>query len=84
MTRRPRLEFAVELRPARIEEFWKRGFTSIQRITTDEELVWLAKVYDRLFVAIREPGRGWLDSEIDDALRGLPFASTLGACDSTP
>jgi hypothetical protein len=53
-------------------------FTSIQRITTDEELVWLAKVYDRLSVAIREPGRGWLDSEIDDALRGLPFACTWG------
>ena len=31
MTRRPRLEFAVELTPARIDEFWKRGFTSIQR-----------------------------------------------------
>ena len=34
MTRRPRLEFAVELTPARIEEFWKRGFiaTKVDRI----------------------------------------------------
>jgi ectoine hydroxylase-related dioxygenase (phytanoyl-CoA dioxygenase family) len=55
MTRRPRLEFAVELTPARIEEFWDRGFTSIERITPDEELAWLGEVYDRLFAERVQP-----------------------------
>ena len=55
MTRRPRVEFAVELPPERVEEFWKRGFTSIERITADEELAWLAEVYDRLFAERVQP-----------------------------
>jgi hypothetical protein len=50
MTQRPKVEFAVELSPDRIEEFRTQGFTSIERITTDEELAWLGEVYDRLFV----------------------------------
>ena len=49
MTRRPKVEFAVELSPACIEEFQMRGFASIDRITTDEELAWLGEIYDRLF-----------------------------------
>jgi len=49
MTRRPKLEFAVELSAARIEEFRTQGFTSIDRVTTDEELAWLGEIYDRLF-----------------------------------
>lgn len=55
MTRRPKAEFAVALTPAQIEDFWRLGFTSIERITTDEELVWLGNVYDRLFAERVQP-----------------------------
>jgi hypothetical protein len=47
--RQPRVEFDVELSPERIDAFWAQGFTSIERITTDEELEWLGQVYDALF-----------------------------------
>ena len=49
MARRPKVEFAVELPRECVEEFRERGFTSIGRITADEELEWLGQVYDRLF-----------------------------------
>jgi ectoine hydroxylase-related dioxygenase (phytanoyl-CoA dioxygenase family) len=49
MTRRPQVEFAVKLTPNQVEEFTTLGFTRIARITADEELEWLAEVYDRLF-----------------------------------
>ena len=45
----PAAELRVEIRPEMVEEFRHRGFTSIERITTDEELVWLSDVYDRFF-----------------------------------
>lgn len=34
-----------------IEEYRDRGFTSIERITSDDELAWLREVYDALFAA---------------------------------
>src|SRR5258708_220196 len=49
MTHRPKVEFAVELSATRVEEFRTRGFTSIDRITTHEEVAWLGEIYDRLF-----------------------------------
>jgi hypothetical protein len=49
MARRPEVDFAVELTAQKLDEFRERGFTSIDRITTDEELAWLAQVYDWLF-----------------------------------
>jgi ectoine hydroxylase-related dioxygenase (phytanoyl-CoA dioxygenase family) len=66
MARRPNVEFAVELSERTLAEFRERGFTSILRITSDEELAWLAEVFDRLFAdrANTMPG-----AYIDDVLR---------------
>jgi hypothetical protein len=49
LERRPRAELAVELGPQEIASFRERGFTTIPRITTDEEIAWLGEVYDWLF-----------------------------------
>ena len=50
MRQRPEAEFAVEFTPRNLAEFHERGFTTIERITTDAELQWLREVYDQLFV----------------------------------
>jgi len=39
----------VRLDDAQVDAFRRNGFTSIERITTDEELEWLAPIYDFLF-----------------------------------
>jgi ectoine hydroxylase-related dioxygenase (phytanoyl-CoA dioxygenase family) len=60
--RRPEVEFAVEL-PARCaQEFRERGFTHVERITSDEEIAWLGELYDAVFEARLEavPG-GYFD-----------------------
>jgi ectoine hydroxylase-related dioxygenase (phytanoyl-CoA dioxygenase family) len=49
MTRRPDTSFDVELKPTQVDEFRTRGFIQVERITSDEELVWLRDVYDALF-----------------------------------
>jgi hypothetical protein len=49
MTRRSEVEFPVTLSQAQCEQFRPCGFTSIARITTDEELASMGEVYDRLF-----------------------------------
>jgi ectoine hydroxylase-related dioxygenase (phytanoyl-CoA dioxygenase family) len=49
MARQPRIDFRPELPPAARAEFAERGFTKIERITSDEEVVWLREVYDALF-----------------------------------
>ena len=49
LARRPMGELAVELPAGAKAEFWERGFTKIDRITTDEEVEWLREVYDLLF-----------------------------------
>jgi len=66
MVRRPAVEFTVELLERQVIGFRDNGFTSIPRITTDEELEWLTNVYDRLFAdhASAVPG-----AYIDDVLR---------------
>ncbi|MGH7949157.1 MAG: hypothetical protein ACREQF_08040, partial [Candidatus Binataceae bacterium] len=66
IARRPHVEFAVELPERTVAEFGERGFTSIERVTTDEELAWLSEFYDRLFAdrANTVPG-----AYIDDVLR---------------
>ena len=46
---RPAVDFTLELGAARIAEFRERGFTCVERITSDEELAWLGEVYDLLF-----------------------------------
>lgn len=49
--RRPRAEFQVELGEDAVAHFRENGFASVERITSDEELLWLREVYDRLFEA---------------------------------
>ena len=49
MARRPMAELEVALPPGAKAEFEARGFTRIDRITTDEEVAWLRQVYDLIF-----------------------------------
>ena len=49
MQRRPTGEHLIELPDQALEEFRGRGFTSVPRITTDEEIEWLREVHDLLF-----------------------------------
>jgi ectoine hydroxylase-related dioxygenase (phytanoyl-CoA dioxygenase family) len=49
MTQRPQADFPVLITDAQLAEFRERGFVRIGRITSDDELVWLGEVYDRLF-----------------------------------
>jgi hypothetical protein len=42
----PTREFEPELPASTIEQFWEEGFTRIERITTDEEIEWLRRLYD--------------------------------------
>jgi ectoine hydroxylase-related dioxygenase (phytanoyl-CoA dioxygenase family) len=50
----PPSDLTVRLSDRQVEAFHRDGFTSIERITTDEELAWLEPLYDSLF----ESGRG--------------------------
>jgi hypothetical protein len=61
LARQPRTTFEVSLQPADVEAFETRGFTSIPRITTDEEVAWLGDLYD------------WLFAEKSRALTGAHF-----------
>jgi hypothetical protein len=58
MARRPEVEFPVRLSPAQCDQFRECGFTSIERITTDEELAWLGEIYNRLFAERVNPVPG--------------------------
>jgi hypothetical protein len=49
MARRPERAFDAKLTDDIREEFAKRGFTRVDRITTDEEVAWLRDIYDALF-----------------------------------
>jgi len=51
MAAKPEISFDVSLPASAIDEYAERGFTSIPRITTDEEVAWLALVHDALFEA---------------------------------
>jgi hypothetical protein len=44
----PSIDLEVSLGPDQIEQFHRDGFTSVERITTDEELAWLEPIYDEL------------------------------------
>ncbi len=46
---RPRTQLEVDLPQEQIDAFWRDGFTSVDRITTDEEVSWLGELYDALF-----------------------------------
>jgi hypothetical protein len=58
---RPTVGIEVALGAAEIEAFETRGFVSISRVTTDEEVAWLAELYD------------WLFAEKSRALAGAHF-----------
>lgn len=53
MEQRPEAPFEAVLSSEKIAEFRDRGFIQIPRITSDEELVWLRRVYDALFTEKR-------------------------------
>lgn len=46
---RPPADFEPELAADAVEQFAQRGFVQVERITSDEELAWLERVYDWLF-----------------------------------
>jgi ectoine hydroxylase-related dioxygenase (phytanoyl-CoA dioxygenase family) len=48
----------VRLSDEQIAHFHAEGFTSVPRITTDEELEWLRPIYDELFASKRGAFRG--------------------------
>ena len=58
LQRQPQAAFDVSLTAAEVETFETRGFVSIPRITTDEEVAWLGEVYDWLFAEKVEAVRG--------------------------
>jgi ectoine hydroxylase-related dioxygenase (phytanoyl-CoA dioxygenase family) len=71
----PTTSFEVTITEAQVEQFRRDGFTSVPRITTDEEVEWMRGVFDDLFAERRGgfPG-GYFDlarpydSEGDDHL----------------
>lgn len=48
----------VRLTDEQIEQFHAEGYTWVPRITTDEELAWLAPIYDGLFASKRGAFKG--------------------------
>lgn len=54
----PTTRFEVRLNDDQVAQFRRDGFTSIERITTDEELEWLEPIYDFLFHAKRGSWKG--------------------------
>ena len=49
MTAAARRRFEVRLTDEQVDQFHRDGFTSVDRITTDEELEWIRPIYDYLF-----------------------------------
>jgi hypothetical protein len=49
----PGERFEVEISDAQVAAFWRDGFTSIDRITTDAEVEWLRELFDQLFTERR-------------------------------
>ena len=48
----------VRLTDEQVQQFHREGFTSVDRITTDEELEWLGPIYDELFASKRGVFKG--------------------------
>lgn len=46
---KPATDVRVEIGDAGVKRFHEQGFLAIERITTDEEVAWLAEVWDELF-----------------------------------
>lgn len=64
LAEQPAVDFLPALAEAHVEAFRTQGFTSLPRITTDEEVAWLREVYD------------WFFADKSRALRGLHFDLT--------
>jgi ectoine hydroxylase-related dioxygenase (phytanoyl-CoA dioxygenase family) len=50
-------ELRVEIGDAEVAAFREQGFLAVERLTTDEEVAWLARVWDALFA----DRRAWFD-----------------------
>jgi len=61
LARQPQSDFTPVVGEAEVRSFRERGFTSVSRITTDEEVEWLREVYD------------WFFADKSRALKGLHF-----------
>ena len=79
----PELVLEVRLTEEQVDQFHRDGFTSVDRITTDEELEWLAPIYDFLFAGKRG---SWKGSYFDlarpydsEGETNRPMASTISA-----
>jgi len=56
------MQGTIQLRPDQIEFFHQNGFLAIERITTDEELVFLRQKYDQMFSEAAGMSEGnWFD-----------------------
>jgi len=58
LARQPKASLEVSFTDAQISAFETLGYTSIERITTDEEVAWLREVYDWLFEDKRRALKG--------------------------
>ena len=80
LSRRPTREFRVEVPKRNVEEFWERGFTALDRMTTDEEVEWLREVYDLLFSGRLDLPPGVLVNDVNSPLdrqRGQTISQVL-------
>jgi len=62
---KPVAEFEVSLSESAIDQYRERGFTSIPRITTNEEVEWLRHVHDVLFAEGRHMRGGFISDVIN-------------------
>src|SRR5262245_63236670 len=51
----------VRLTETQVDQFHRDGFTSVERITTDEELEWIRPIYDFLFETKGSFNGGYFD-----------------------
>lgn len=62
VARQPVADFPLAIDASHVAAFHDDGFTSVARITTDEELAWLGEIYDHLFGArVRPVPGGYFD-----------------------
>ena len=58
---RPTAVLDVRLTDEQVDQFHRDGFTSVDRITTDEELEWVRPIYDHLFATKGSFKGGYFD-----------------------
>ncbi len=57
----PEVVLEVRLTDEQVQQFHRHGFTSVERITTDEELEWIRPIYDHLFATKGSFKGGYFD-----------------------